>query len=109
MGEALQIRVSAVTWNEELVEKLWPRLTALAATVPTNTQKHGVLELVQALHEGLRFMDWPKERKDALSPGVTKAVTIKRALEDALAMWKPSEANKLSEQLEAVLDTLERC
>ena len=53
MGEALQIRVTAVTWNEDLLEKLWPKLTELAFSVPIKHEKHGVLEMVRALHEGL--------------------------------------------------------
>ncbi|MBQ7456295.1 MAG: hypothetical protein IJS54_01585 [Desulfovibrio sp.] len=108
MGEALQIRVSAVTWNEDLLEKLWPHLTELAATVPSHSEKHGVLELVQTLSDGLRFMDWDPKYKERLRPGIEKAQALRLALEDALACWKPKEANALSEQLETALDDLER-
>ena len=58
MGKALQIRVSAVTWNEDLLEKLWPKLTELAFSVPIKHEKHGVLEMVKALDEGLQFLDF---------------------------------------------------
>ena len=108
MGEALQIRVSAVTWNEDLVEKLWPRLSALAFSVPIKHEKHGVLEMVRALADGLTFMDWSEERKKRMGPGIRQAAELKKSLEEALAAWKPQEANTGSEKLEAVLDELER-
>lgn len=108
MGNVLQIRVSAVTWNEDLLEKSWPNLVELAETLPLKFEKRGVLELVDALAQGLRFMDWPDEAKEKLAPGITKAASIKKALEDALAAWDPKEANKRSDELESVLDTLER-
>ncbi|MCR4666590.1 MAG: hypothetical protein K5657_04765 [Desulfovibrio sp.] len=108
MGEALQIRVSAVTWNEDLLEELWPKLTDLAFSVPTKHEKHGVLEMVKALSEGLTFMDWSEERKGALSGGIRKADTVRKNLETALADWQPKKANELSVELEAILDELEK-
>ena len=108
MGEALQIRVSAVTWNEDLVEKLWPRLSKLAFSVPVKLEKHGVLEMVRALYEGSVFMKWSEKRKTEMGPGIEEAQNLKTQIEDALADWNPREANRLSEKLEAVLDELER-
>ncbi len=108
MGEALQIRVSAVTWNLDLVEKLWPRLCHMADEVPTQPERMGVLELVQTLSEGLRFMDWPDDTKKRMGPGIRTAEETKKAIEKALAEWKPGEANTLSEKLESTLDELER-
>ncbi len=108
MGEALQIRVSAVTWNEDLLEKLWPKLTELAFSVPIKHEKHGVLEMVRALHEGLQFLPWSEARRKAMGPGIEEAARLKQALENALADWQPREANILSDKLEDVLDTLEK-
>ncbi|MDY0260023.1 MAG: hypothetical protein BCS36_09850 [Desulfovibrio sp. MES5] len=108
MGEALQIRVTAVTWNEDLLEKLWPRLTELAFSVPIKHEKHGVLEMVRALHEGLQFLPWSEARRKAMGPGIEEAARLKQALENALADWQPREANILSDKLEDVLDTLEK-
>jgi len=108
MGKALQIRVSAVTWNEDLLEKLWPQLTELAFSVPIKHEKHGVLEMVRALDEGLQFLPWSEARRKALGPGIKKAAQIKAELEEALADWQPRDANKLSDALEDVLDQLER-
>ncbi|WP_297828712.1 hypothetical protein [uncultured Desulfovibrio sp.] len=108
MGEALQIRVSAVTWNEDLLEKLWPQLTELAFSVPIKHEKRGVLEMVRALDEGLTFMKWSKARQEALGPGIREAARLKQNLENALADWQPREANALSDQLEDALDRLEQ-
>ena len=108
MGKALQIRVSAVTWNEDLLEQLWPQLTELAFSVPIKHEKHGVLEMVRALHEGLQFLPWSEARRKAMGPGIEEAARLKQALENALADWQPREANILSDKLEDVLDTLEK-
>ena len=83
MGKALQIRVSAVTWNEDLLEQLWPQLTELAFSVPIKHEKRGVLEMVRALDEGLTFMKWSKARQDALGPGIREAARLKQELEAA--------------------------
>ena len=107
MGKALQIRVSAVTWDEDLVEKLWPQLAELAFSVPITHEKHGVLEMVCALREGLKFMDWPESRRAALQDGVARASATVQQLEKALEDWKPQEANRLSDVLESELDSLE--
>ncbi len=108
MGKALQIRVSAVTWNEELLKKLWPKLSEFAFSIPHKHPKHGVLEMVQCLGDGLQFMPWTTDRKEKLGPNIIKAVDIMRKLEHALANWNPREAHTLSEELEDILNTLEQ-
>ena len=108
MGKALQIRVSAVTWNEDLLEQLWPQLTELAFSVPIKHEKRGGLDMVRALAEGLTVMTWSTARQDAGGPGIREAARLKQELEAALADWQPREANVLSDQLEDVLDSLER-
>lgn len=108
MGKVLQIRVTAVTWNDELVEDDWPRLSKLAFGLPIKLENHGVLELVRALSEGLEFMNWPEERKQAMGDGIRECARIRDELNRALADWEPRKANDLSNQLEDALDRLER-
>lgn len=108
MGKVLQIRVIAVTWNDDLVEEDWPRLSQLAFSVPVKLENHGLLEMVRALAEGYRFMSWSDARKAALGPGIEKAADIRARLEKALADWEPRKANELSDELEDTLDALER-
>lgn len=108
MGKVLQIRVTAVTWDDDLLEEYWPRLTKLAFSVPIKLENHGLLEMVRALSEGLQFMKWSDARKKAMGPGITKAAEIRASLEKALADWEPRKANDLSNELEDTLDALER-
>lgn len=108
MGRALQIRVSAVTWNEDLLEKFWPKLQELAFSVPIRHEAHGVFDMVRALDDGLTFMDWSVERREAMGPGIREAARLKAALEGALADWDPRSANRLSDELEDTLDKLEK-
>lgn len=108
MGKVLQIRVTSCTWNEDLVEQEWPRLAELAFSVPMKHEKHGVMDMVKALGDGLQFMSWPEERKNALAEGIRNAVELKNKIETALADWDPRMANRLSDTLEEQLDVLEK-
>lgn len=108
MGKVLQIRVMAVTWDEDKLEEYWPRVTALAWSVPIKVENHGLLEMVRALAEGLQFMKWPKQRQEAMGPGIKEAASLRNDLEKALADWEPRKANELSDRLEDSLDALER-
>ena len=107
MGKILQIRVSAWTYDEAEVEKAWPRLAELAFSVPLKHAKRGVLEMVTALDDGLRFMDWPAALKNSITPGLKRAVAVKDRLEGALADWDPRRADSLSYELEDALDAVE--
>ncbi len=108
MGKVLQIRVSAVTWNEDLLEDYWPRVSSLAFSIPLRLENNGVLEMVRALDEGLRFMGWSEARKKAMGPGIHEAARLRSEIDKALADWNPRKANSLSDELEDVLDALER-
>ncbi len=107
MGKALQIRVSAVTWDEGALEKLWPHLSELAFSIPQKPVKRGVLEMTYALGDGLEFLPWSEARRAAIGDGIIKAVETARLLEDSIAAWDPRKANALSDALEDILDTLE--
>ncbi|MDR2696136.1 MAG: hypothetical protein LBC79_07145 [Deltaproteobacteria bacterium] len=107
MGKILQIRVSAWTYDESEAERAWPRLTELAFSVPLTHHRRGVLEMVAALDDGLRFMDWPAPLKGSLAPGLKRAIAIRDQLEGALADWDPRRANKLTDELEDALDAVE--
>ena len=107
MGKVLQIRVTAATWNEDLMEEEWPRLTRLAFSLPIKFKDRGVLEMVRALSEGLEFMNWSDKRKEAMGPGIRECAAIRSELERALADWEPRKANELSDRLEKALDALE--
>ncbi|MCH5276494.1 MAG: hypothetical protein J1E80_01530 [Desulfovibrionaceae bacterium] len=111
MGKILQIRVTAWTYDEDEVNRAWPRLTSLvwarrAAWAPAGAG-HGVLELARALPDAARFGDWPESTRQAIRDGMDTAYRLSVRLEEALADWQPSLANRLSDELEDALTSLE--
>ncbi len=112
MGKVLQIRVSAWTYDEEEVVRTWPRLAELVWAQlnawGSAGMRRGVLELAEYASDAVRFSDMPEARKQRLAPWA-KAVTARLGeMREALANWKPREANALSEKLEDALTDLER-
>ncbi|MBT8763753.1 hypothetical protein KFV02_07385 [Desulfohalobiaceae bacterium Ax17] len=111
MGRVLQIRVMAYTFSEKEVEEAWPGLYKIAfgqEKLSGIARVRGVLELVDTLHDRVRFEDLDKKMIDTLSPRLNKILSIKKQLEEALADWQPQIANKLSYSLEDELDQLEK-
>ncbi len=107
MGKFLQIRVSAWTYREEDILRAWPGLSALAWPRPQRPdEKRGVLELVDALKNGLSFEDWPDDTANTLQDGIARVVGLKAELEEALFQWEPRKANDLSDTLEEELAKL---
>lgn len=111
MGRVLQIRVTAWTYDEDEVTRTWPRLTALVWPESEKWsppgQRHGVMDLAKALPDAARFGDWPEAVRHALRDGVEETTLLAEKLEAALADWRPSEANALSDRLEEALTALE--
>ena len=116
MGKHLQIRVSAATFRPEDIKKAWPALHAIAWPDPPPADTpagplfatRGVLELVEALDNGRRFHSWPKELVELTRDGIDTCLALKDRLEQALADWKPAEANTLSDELEERLAELDK-
>jgi hypothetical protein len=107
----LQIRVTAQTWDEREVLRAWPNLCALAWPEPrvgadAPGPPHGVLDLVRTLDDERRFGDWKEDVARELGPRIDAAVALAGDLEKALADWQPSQANRLSEELEQALDDM---
>lgn len=112
MGRILQIRVSAWTYDEDDVLRAWPRLCAavwpeLDKWAPVGGRR-GVMELAEALPAVVRFGGWPEELKTRTAEAVRAVAKCREGLVQALADWKPEEANRLSDSLEEALDTLEK-
>ncbi|NJB67184.1 hypothetical protein GGQ74_000824 [Desulfobaculum xiamenense] len=113
MGKILQIRVSAGTPYPDDVKRAWPRLFSLAwpetkTPVAPGGGPCGVMELVLALDDQVRFGIKDKKLTAALREDLDRALALKERLEAALGDWKPGDANALSVELEDALDTLER-
>ena len=112
MGKILQIRVSAWTYNEDDVPRVWPRLCSavwpqLDKWAPVGG-KRGVMELAAALPDVVRFGGWPEELKTRIADAVQAVEKNRTGLEQALADWKPEEANRYSDTLEEALTALEK-
>lgn len=107
MGRVLQVRVMAYTFDPREVERQWPALYRL--TFPSTAEsEHGVRELVASFADRLRFGAVPKEIKEALTPGSDKAEAVVARLEAALGEWDSRQANKITDELEEVLDQMEK-
>ena len=66
------------------------------------------MELAASLPDVVRFGSWSDDLKSRTSDAVRNVETYKEQLEQALADWKPEEANRLSDRLEEALTALER-
>ena len=110
MGEYLQIRVIAQTFDAEAAEKRYPKLYALAWPVEaTPGEGHrGLVELAATLDDRERLGDLPAPERKALTPGVEKVMAAKAALEGALGERDAKAADQASYQLEDALAELEK-
>lgn len=111
MGKVLQIRVGAVTYDEDEVVAEWPVLTdfvwgELERWGPKN-MKRGVAELAEFLPDALRFAAIPKTAREELLPSAESAKKTLESIREALASWNPREAHRLSFELEEKLSRLE--
>ncbi len=130
MGRVLNIRVSAYTYNEDDVAGTWPGLCFLVwpywadqrgvVRKGVNIERpgliedalgarpHGVMELCEALRDGLKFSGWEKDLATVLEKGIADVSAIKDRLEKDLADWNPQEALAQSNALEEALGGAEQ-
>ncbi len=109
MGNVLQIRVMAKTYDESQVENSWPHLVAMTWSEPRSEGRpHGVIELVEDLKDKLELGMLSTTEEQELGDSIKKAFNFKLQLEDALGDWKATEANTVSFALEDLLDDLEK-
>lgn len=108
MGKILQIRVSASTYDVSQVGKRWPKLAAHAWGVDVDKQEHGLLELVETIEDKTRLGLLSFKPQGDFHGALQAAVGLRDRLEEALAEWRASEANSLSDALEDAIDDLEK-
>jgi hypothetical protein len=109
MGNVLQIRVMAKTYDESQVENSWPHLVAMTWADPrVEGRAHGVIELVEDLKDKFELGMLSTTEEQELGDSIKKAFNFKLQLEDALGDWKATEANTVSFALEDLLDDLEK-
>jgi len=108
MGTLLQVRVSVYTVDPGKVEDAWPVLSRLAYPHSHDyaPAKRGVLELIETLNARITAKEVPGDIAGRLKPGLDKAVQAAAQLQEALALWKPEEAQMITEKIETALDEL---
>ncbi|MDL2207263.1 hypothetical protein LJB82_00900 [Desulfovibrio sp. OttesenSCG-928-M16] len=123
MGRILFIRVCAETYDEKDVPKTWPMTFALiwpepmldAADAPakvaaklTPGRKRGVLELLDAFVEHVRFADLPSAKKSALQGHANRLEALRQQLDAALGNRDAGKAHALTNDIEDALDETEK-
>ena len=111
MGELIQIRVTARIHDNIEAFNRWPALIKLAfGPVQEKVFKERDLltELVEALHDKQRIRDIPAETASKISEGIIAVSSLLKKMHSFLADRKPSDADKVSYQLEDLLDRMEQ-
>lgn len=112
MGEIVQIRVTAQVHDPEKVIKRWPSLTELAFDLDNQDlqgqpDKKILHQLIDALYDRLRLDSLPRQIGGEAARDIKQAHVLKTSLEDALADRDPQKADRISYDLEDLLDRLE--
>lgn len=133
MGDLLNIRVQAFTYDERKLGSTWPRLCSLIwpywfdrlalkvrgmkdfgpVSAPGSVEKalgtrsHGVVELAEGLADMLRFGDMDEKVRAALQGDVAEVTRLNAELAKALANWDTKAAGPLTNTLEDALAKVE--
>ncbi|RQD67740.1 MAG: hypothetical protein D5R98_00590 [Desulfonatronovibrio sp. MSAO_Bac4] len=110
MGELIQVRVTAKVHDQDRALKRWSGLSKIAfgQNFDQSFENKDLLsELVDALYDKDRLGQLPKNIDDALSKDIQDAHDYKKKLHSFLAERNPQEADKISYQLEDLLDKME--
>lgn len=107
MGRFLQVRVSAVTFSEDEVEKNYKSLWNLAWQDPSIIPKKGVMELAHAIYDGVRGGLIEADRRDKLQDKAEEVEKLRLDLVEAINSRDPQTADKLTYALEDCLEALE--
>lgn len=118
MGKLLFIRVCAATYDEDEVEKTWPRLYRLAWPEKSDivekkveeafgSSRKGVLELAERAVDILKYGKGEETKLQSVPPLAEELQKALRGLEDALGDRDIQQANKFTINIEQSLDALE--
>jgi len=110
MGELIQIRVTARIHDQEEAMKKWSGLAKLAFPPERNRKFEGqdlLAELVDALYDKKRLGMLPENLPEQFIKDIAVAQSLKEKMNSFLADRNPQEADKISYQLEDVLNRME--
>ena len=116
MGRLLQVRLSASTYDIDALPKTWPSLCQIVWGEDVATKKlgsepaggRGVFDLIKALIVALEYENWPEAKKQALAPLIKSAHKKMEEMAVFLGDWDAKAANKASDELESIIDELEK-
>lgn len=110
MGELIQIRVTAGIHDEDKALKRWSALARLAFGPQMDrdfTDKDLLSDLTDALYDKERLGQLPQDSASLISKDIKDAHSLANKLYSLLADRSPGEADKISYQLEDLLDQME--
>lgn len=110
MGELIQIRVTAKIHDHEKALKKWAGLAKLAFEPGKDKSFEGLdllTELVDALHDKERLGLLPEKIAGKISEDIAAAYSSKKKMHAYLADRNPQEADKISYQVEELLNRME--
>lgn len=109
MGQFIQVRVSASTFDPGQAAKAFPKLYAAAwpAHDETPIERKGLFELTDQLSDLHQFGGLASSVKQVVGEHLPRIMHLRRAIETALGDWQPAEAERLTTQFEDALAGLE--
>ena len=111
MGEIIQIRVMAQTFDPEEAKKRWGDLAAAAFDMDNlqiKAEKDFHIKLVDALVDRNKLGQLPPKLKEAIQEDLQTAGQLRNKLQKSLSDWDPRTADKAAYELEDVLDRMQQ-
>ncbi len=110
MGEIIQIRLMAKTYDPEEAKKRWGELVEAAFQQDNLQVQAGEdfhVRLVDALYDRYRLKSFPSRISLGLGSEIEKALEQRNRLLQCLSDWDPRGADKAAYALEDLLDLME--
>lgn len=110
MGELIQIRVTAKIHDHDKALKKWAGLAGLAFGPEKNKRFEGhdlLARIIDALHDKERLGLLPEDISGKISKDIAQAYSSKKKMDSFLADRNPQEADRVSYELEEILDRME--
>ncbi|WP_028575877.1 hypothetical protein [Desulfonatronovibrio hydrogenovorans] len=110
MGEMIQVRVSAGIFDQDKALKKWSAAAKLAFGPDWDRDFSGrnlLTELVDALYDKHRLGMLPKNMADILADDIAQAHQLHHKLQHYLAERAPQDADRITYDLEEVLDRIQ--
>jgi hypothetical protein len=110
MGELIQIRVTAKIHDHDQALKKWAGLVGLAFGPEKNRTLEGhdlLAQIIDALHDKERLGLLPETISGKISKDIAQVYSSKKKMDSYLSDRNPQEADRISYQIEELLDRME--